>query len=91
MAAQRKNEESQGLLIRGADGALYLLAGNDLTPYKLKEKQAASVRRVLKKEHVDPIVSKFNDKIVKELRALGSCINDDDTQTTVTARFFRQY
>jgi hypothetical protein len=55
------------ILVRGADGALYLLTHKDLAPFKLEEDKAEKVTKILEKAHENPVVTKLPARVIEEL------------------------
>ena len=55
------------MLVRGADGALYLLTGKDLAPFKLREKNAEKVTQILKHAHENLVVAKLSSGVIHEM------------------------
>jgi hypothetical protein len=55
------------MLVRGADGALYLLTRKDLAPFKLPEEKAEKVTEILKDEHENLVVAKLSSKVLHEM------------------------
>ncbi len=54
-------------LVRGADGALYLLTDKDLTPFKLPEEKAEKVTQILKDAQENPVVAKLSRRVIQEM------------------------
>jgi len=60
------------ILVRGADGGLYLLTDADLAPYKLSTEAAEAVTEVLKHADEDPKAEKLPSQVIKDIRNEGS-------------------
>ena len=54
-------------LVRGADGALYLLTDRDLAPFKLPEEKAEKVTKILKHAHENPVLAKLSRRVLQEM------------------------
>jgi hypothetical protein len=61
-----------GVLIRGADGGLYLITKKDLRPFKLPKKKAKQVKEIL--GDVELVVPKLPPDVVKRLQCFLICI-----------------
>jgi hypothetical protein len=78
MAPARRKQTSSGrgrkTLVRGADGALYLLSQSDLAPFKVHEKKAKKLNEILTAAQKNPAVTKLSSKVVKDIQAVEGCI-----------------
>ena len=54
-------------LVRGADGALYVLTGKDLAPFKLPEEKAEKVTQILKDAQENLVVAKLSSRVIQEM------------------------
>jgi len=70
--ARKKRERKH--LVRGADGALYLLSHRDLAPFKVHEKKAKKLNQILKDAQKNPVVTKLSSSLVKRIQAVEGCI-----------------
>jgi ribosomal protein S26 len=64
--AKRKTPKRK-TLVRGADGALYLLTDKDLAPFKLPEEKAEKVTQILKNTQENPVVAKLSRRVIREM------------------------
>ncbi len=69
MAEPATGGDEKRTLVRGADGALYLLSKND-APMKLDEDEAAKL-----KEIVQTAEDELSEKIRTQMPALGGCVH----------------
>jgi hypothetical protein len=74
--SDREKEEhykaGSGVLIKGADGGLYLITKKDLRPFKLPKQKAKQVERILRS--VDLVVPKLSPDVVKRIQTCLICI-----------------
>jgi hypothetical protein len=70
--AKEPSQEGGGVLIRGADGALYFIRASDLQSYRVPDEKAAAVRRAL--GDLSPVVSVeiIGGKAAKDTNLIGS-------------------
>ncbi len=64
-------------LVRGADGALYLLTDKDLRPFKLPEEKAKKVTQILKDAQENLVVAKLSSRAIQEMdfaKAVSCCV-----------------
>ena len=76
MAEESKTSGSgqKKTLIRGADGALYLLSDSDLAPFRVEDTKSESVTRILKDAEHNPKVKELPRDVVKEIQHVEGCI-----------------
>jgi len=70
---EKHHKAGSGVLIRGADGGLYLITKKDLRPFKLPKKKAKQVREILG-GGVELVVPKLPRDVVKRLQCFLICI-----------------
>ena len=63
----------RGVLVRGADGALYLVTEKDL-PRKLREEKARAIRHVLKEGVGVVAVPELPGSVMKQIEGLAKCV-----------------
>jgi len=66
-----KKKASSQALIRGADGALYLINEDELAPYKLDPEETHLVAKAIEAGHEDLVVVRLPRAIVEWLEAQG--------------------
>lgn len=68
------HKAGSGVLIRGADGGLYLITKKDLRPFKLPKKKAKQVKEILGDVELELVVPKLPRDVVKRLQCFLICI-----------------
>ena len=68
------HKAGSGVLIRGADGGLYLITKKDLRPFKLPKKKAKQVKEILGDVELELVVPKLPRDVVKRLECFLICI-----------------
>jgi hypothetical protein len=83
MAPVRRQTSKKGkkkMLVRGPDGALYLLSDKDLAPFKLKEEKEKAVEQNLRDAgHRGFIDAKLPINIIREIQHLLHCVSTGAT------------
>jgi hypothetical protein len=62
-------------LVRGADGALYLLTEKDLAPFKLQEKKAKILTQILEDAREDVVVAELSSSVIKRIQSMNGCVH----------------
>jgi hypothetical protein len=73
MAQKRKparKKRGRKILVRGADGGLYLLTDNALAPFKLHKQKAEEVTKILKKAQKNPVPTKLSKHLIKDIEGI---------------------
>jgi hypothetical protein len=63
--------ENPTVLIRGADGALYLIKEDQLAPGRLEPEDAKIITEILEAAHENPVVEQLTRKVIEEIRGAG--------------------
>ncbi len=63
-----------GVLVRGADGALYMLTEEDLQPFKVEEEKAKEIREILSEAPKEVVVRKLASNVIKQLQAISRSV-----------------
>lgn len=69
-----EEEELRGVLVRGADGALYLVTEKDLAPFRVPEDRAKQLTEILENARKDVVVYDLSSSAIKQIQALAQCI-----------------
>lgn len=62
------------LVVRGADGSLYLIPEADMEPFKLQDKPAQALAKVLDQAGEDVVATKLSSRVHKQIYEVGGCI-----------------
>lgn len=78
---EEKNAESnepempkQGVLIRGADGELYVLTKEDLAPFRMDPEKARRLTEILGAAPKDVVVRELPRNILREIQVLNRAV-----------------
>ena len=63
-----------GVLVRGADGALYMLTEEDLQPFKVGEEKAKKIREILSEAPKEVVVRKLTPNVIKKLQTIARLV-----------------
>jgi hypothetical protein len=69
-ARPARKKRQRKMLVRGADGGLYLLTDNALAPFKLRKQKADAVTKILEEAQNNPVPFKLSERLVKEIQGI---------------------
>ena len=75
--ARKKGERT--ILVRGADGGLYLLTDDALAPFKLHKHKAEAVTKILRKAERNPVPRKLPKDLINEIEGIHTRMSEVQT------------
>ena len=73
-STQQNDTPERKIILRGADGVLYALSPNDLTPFKLTDEQTEDVTDILEDADKNPVAAKLPNDVVERIQNAGGCV-----------------
>ncbi len=64
------------ILVRGADGGLYLLTDDALAPFKLHKQKAEAVTKILQKAEKNPAPKKLSKRVINEIEGIHTLMSE---------------
>ena len=65
-----RKKRGRTILVRGADGGLYLLTDDALAPFKLHKPQAEAVTKILQRAEKNPVPKKLPEGLINEIEGI---------------------
>ena len=64
-----------GVMIRGADGALYIVTEKDLAPFRVPEEKARQISDILAAAPAEIVSSNLSPDVMETLHKLAKCVH----------------
>jgi hypothetical protein len=65
---ESEKTSDNGVIIRGADGELYMLTEDALSKFKLTKQQNKEVTEILKESHENPVPAKLPQIVIDQIK-----------------------